>query len=71
VTEAEDIHLVARVKKVGNSLAIFIPAEEARRAGIVEGQTIAADIHAHAPDVFGLLKGKIKGAFTRRDLWDE
>ena len=62
----DDIHLVGKIKKVGNSLAFFIPAEEARRAGIVEGQTVRADIHPEVPEVLGILKDLDLPPFDRK-----
>lgn len=68
---SKDIHVVAKVKKVGNSLAVFIPAEQARAAGLTDGQTVEADIRP-APQLFGILKGKMKYApFSRDDLYDD
>lgn len=66
----KDIHVVGKVKKVGNSLAFFIPAEKARAVGITEGQSIEADIRP-APQLLGLLKGKKYVPFSRDDLYDE
>lgn len=67
---AKDIHVVAKVKKVGNSLALFIPADQARAAGLADGQTVQADIRP-APKLFGILKDRPYEPFTRDDLYDE
>jgi hypothetical protein len=61
------IHLVASVKRVGNSLAIFIPADKARAAHIKEGDTVEADLEPQAPEPFGLLKGLGLGPWTAED----
>jgi antitoxin component of MazEF toxin-antitoxin module len=37
--------ITQKVRKVGNSLAITIPREEADRLGIVEGDIVAASIN--------------------------
>lgn len=71
MAETRDVHIVGRVKKVGNSLAVFIPAEDARRAGLTEGQTVEADIRPSSGKLLGLLKGVPYQPFSRRDLYDE
>ena len=62
----EVVRVVARVKKVGNSLAVFIPAADARRAGLVEGQLVEATVRAHAPAPLGLLQDLAYQPFQRR-----
>jgi hypothetical protein len=63
---AKDIHVVAEVKRVGNSLAIFIPAEKAREAGLTEGERVHADIVKDVPEPFGLLKHLNYEPFDRK-----
>jgi bifunctional DNA-binding transcriptional regulator/antitoxin component of YhaV-PrlF toxin-antitoxin module len=62
----EVVRVVARVKKVGNSLAVFIPATDARKAGLEEGQLVEAIVRPHAPDVLGLLRDLPHQPFQRR-----
>lgn len=46
--------LTAPVKRVGNSLAIFIPAESARQANIREGDIVMADVTLDVLEPLGL-----------------
>lgn len=62
----EVVRVVARVKKVGNSLAVFIPAADARKAGLEEGQLVEAQVRPRSPQPLGLLKGLPYEAFERR-----
>lgn len=71
VSEAESIHVVGEVKRVGNSLAVFIPAEDARRLGLKAGQKVGATIRRAPQRLLGLLKDLPYRPFTRRDLHDE
>ena len=70
---SEVVRVVARVKKVGNSLAVFIPAADARRGGLEEGQLVEATVRAHVPDVLGLLRDLPHQPFQRREegAWRE
>lgn len=45
------------LKRVGNSLALFVPAAEVRRARLREGQTVEAVLRPVRPELLGLLKG--------------
>ena len=69
--KAPPIQLVTRVRRVGNSIAVLIPAREARRAGIREGQMITATIQQEIPEPLGLLEDLYDGEFSRRKerLW--
>lgn len=69
----EVVRVVARVKKVGNSLAVFIPAAEARRGGLEEGQLVEATVRAHVPEALGLLRDLPHAPFRRREegAWRE
>lgn len=74
VTEAAtaaEIRLVGEVKRVGNSLAVFIPADEARRLDLKAGQKVAATLRRAPPRLLGLLKDLPYEPFTRKDLYDE
>lgn len=64
-----DLRIVGTVRRVGNSLAFFIPAKEARRADLKEGQKVEVEIHTEVPDPFGLLKDVPYEPFSREDLW--
>ncbi|MCA1811253.1 MAG: hypothetical protein LC623_04490 [Halobacteriales archaeon] len=68
-----DVSLTAPVKRVGNSLAIFIPADKARSAHLKEGDTVHAVLKPEAPEVLGLLQHLGLGPFSRRDegLWHD
>ena len=71
VSETGEIRLVGEVKRVGNSLAVFIPAEDARRLGLQAGQKVAASFRRAPPRLLGLLKDVPYQPFTRKDLYDE
>jgi antitoxin component of MazEF toxin-antitoxin module len=65
----KELRLHGKVRRVGNSLAILIPAKEAREAGMKEGDSIAGSIHSDVPEILGLLKGKMPyEPFSRRDF---
>lgn len=65
------IEVAGHVHRVGNSLAIVIPAKDARRAHLKEGDPVHAVLRVDVPPPFGLLKGKVKTDFNRRKegLW--
>lgn len=50
-----ELRVASRVKRVGNSIAFFIPAAQARRVGIREGQLVEAHLRTEVPSPFGLL----------------
>jgi hypothetical protein len=61
-----NLSLTAPIKRVGNSLAIFIPADKARSARLKEGDTVHAVLEPQAPEVLGLLQHLGLGPFSRR-----
>ncbi|MEA3203827.1 MAG: hypothetical protein QOI63_1506 [Thermoplasmata archaeon] len=61
-----NVSLTVPVKRVGNSLAIFIPADKARSAHLKEGDTVRAVLEPEAPEVLGLLRHLDLGPFSRR-----
>jgi hypothetical protein len=67
----DEIVVVAPVRKVGNSLAVLIPAKDAKRAHISEGVPVRARVTVEVPEPLGLLKGIAKGHFDRKKegLW--
>ena len=71
VSEGRGVHVVGEVKRVGNSLAVFIPAEDARRLDLKAGDKVGATIRRAPPRLLGLLKDLPYQPFTRKDLYDE
>lgn len=69
--QTPEVHVVARIKQVGNSLALFIPAAEARKAGLREGQPVDVRIRKEVPSPLGLLKDVEFQPFVRSKggLW--
>jgi hypothetical protein len=65
------LDLVGRIRKVGNSLALLIPAKEGRRAGLREGQTVRAHLEPELPEPLGLLADLPYEPFDRHreGLW--
>ena len=63
------MHLTAPVKRVGNSLAIFIPADKAREASIREGDIVEADVEPQGPELLGMFKGMAPFDRHKEDLW--
>lgn len=51
-----ELIFAAPVRRFGNSLAVIIPAEEAKRAGILEGTRVAATLRPQVPSPLGMLK---------------
>lgn len=70
---ADDIRVVGQVRRVGNSLAFFIPADEARKARLHEGETVDVRIRKEVPSPRGLLseEGLAYEPFDRSEeaLW--
>lgn len=62
-----ELRVVTRVKKVGNSLAVFLPAADARAAGIEEGLLVEALVRPHAPQPVGLLHDLPYAPFRRAE----
>jgi len=62
-------------KRIGGSLAFFLPAELVRREGIEEGVPVrVAVVNRPRPRVRGLLKGKVRyEPFDRHaeELWPD
>lgn len=50
-----EIRVVGQVRQVGNSLAFFIPADDARKADLEEGETVDVRIHKDVSSPRGLL----------------
>ncbi|MCA1818916.1 MAG: AbrB/MazE/SpoVT family DNA-binding domain-containing protein [Thermoplasmatota archaeon] len=68
----DSLRLQGRVRKVGNSLAVLIPAEAAREAGLHEGDEVGVSLEPVEPTVFGLLKGVLPyEPFDREELYDD
>lgn len=64
-----DLHIHGTVRRVGNSLAVLIPAKDARRLGIKPGDQVDADLRTNTLPTLGWLKGKIPyEPFTRRSF---
>ena len=63
--------MAGQVHRVGNSLAIMIPAKDARRAHLKEGDPVHAVLTVDIPSPVGLLKGRAKTAVDRKrvDFW--
>lgn len=51
-----EIRVTAKLKRVGHSLALFIPAPDARRARLREGQAVDTTIRTEVPEPLGLLR---------------
>lgn len=68
---APKLRLRARVRRVGNSIALIIPAKAAREAGLRAGDQVEASIQVRGPDPLGLLKDLPYEPFERRKegLW--
>ena len=72
---AAPVHLHAKVRKVGNSLAILIPAETARKVGLAEGDEVEADLQKAQDEglarALGLLADLPYEPFSREGLYDD
>jgi hypothetical protein len=62
----EDIEVVGPIRRMGNSLAVVIPAKQAKRAHLTVGVPVRVRLSVDIPQPFGLLKGIAKGSFDRR-----
>ncbi len=58
--------LQGRITRVGNSLAVFIPAETVRRAGLEAGDRVEATFRSSDSEPFGLLSDIAREPFSRR-----
>ena len=67
------IEVDTAVKKVGNSLAVFIPADKARAGGLREGALVHVVLDAAPKTMLGLLKGTAYEPFDRRKdgMWHD
>ena len=66
------IEVHGKVRRVGNSLAVLIPAKQAREAGLHEGDPVTGTLQKDIPDVLGIVKGIVPyEPFSRRDLYDD
>ena len=63
----------ATVRRIGNSLGVVIPKEEAERQGLHEGDEVDLDVRKARTlaDVWGSLRGKIGRVDELNDLVDE
>lgn len=59
--------LIGRVTRVGNSLAVFIPAETVRKAGLAAGDRVQATLQSSIVDPFGLLSDLDTKPFVRHN----
>ena len=67
------LHVTVPVRKVGNSLGILLPAAEARKAGLQEGEMVDALLETKVSEPLGLLKDLPYREFRRskEGLWRE
>lgn len=66
------LRIHATVRRVGNSLAMVIPADVARRAGVRPGDVFDADLRRTQQPLLGALKGRLPYVpFDRRSLGDD
>ena len=63
-----DFQIHGKLRKVGNSLAILIPAKVAREANLAAGQTVDGTLRTDLPPILGFLKhqGVPHVAFDRK-----
>jgi hypothetical protein len=59
------VRVHGRLRKVGNSLALLIPAAAARRGGLRPGLTASAEIEPEGDDACGFLSDVYDGPFAR------
>lgn len=64
-----ETRFTGRLRRVGNSLAFFIPASETRRLDLQEGQTVDVTLTPRVPAALGLLADLPYEPFDRRELW--
>lgn len=60
-----EIRVGGHIRRVGNGLALLIPAKEARRAGLTAGDAVDAVIRSSPADAFGLLRNLPYSPFDR------
>ena len=63
----------ARIRRIGNSLGVVIPKEEADRQGLTDGDEVELEVRKARTigDVWGALRGKIGGVDAMNDLVNE
>jgi antitoxin component of MazEF toxin-antitoxin module len=64
-----DMRLKARVTRVGNSLGILIPSEEAKRHGIVAGDSVEIEVEKRSN--MRELFGSVSFSKSSQELKDE
>jgi len=70
------MQVTAKVRRVGNSLSIIIPAEKAKAEEIAEGDIVQIDIQkkVRIEDLFGSLKSRKSSQKAKDEAkagWDE
>lgn len=60
------LQVSGRIRRVGNGLALWIPARDARKAGLAAGDPVDAVIRRGVLDAFGLLSDLPYRPFERR-----
>jgi len=63
---AKSVRMELTVSKWGNSLAVRLPAESAKKIGVVEGDTLVAEVSADGCLVLAREGRAISGAEARR-----
>jgi bifunctional DNA-binding transcriptional regulator/antitoxin component of YhaV-PrlF toxin-antitoxin module len=67
------LQVSSQIRRVGNGLALIIPARDARRAGLAAGDPVDAILRSGVSDAFGLLSDLPPHEFERHreGLWRE
>lgn len=68
-----EMRVSGTVRRVGNGLALLLPAADARDAGIGAGDAVEAVIQRGEPEAFGLLRDRPYVPFLRatENAWRE
>lgn len=61
------MRVTTTVRRVGNSFAIFIPADKAREAQLREGDVVEAEVEPQAKELLGMFKHLGLGPWTAQD----
>lgn len=63
----------AKVRRIGNSLGVIIPKQEAQRQGLHEGDEVDLSVRKARglADVWGSMRGKLGRVDALNDLVDE
>jgi antitoxin component of MazEF toxin-antitoxin module len=63
----------ATIRRIGNSLGVIIPSEEARRRGLGEGDSVELEVRKARTlaEVWGALRGRLGSVDELNDLVDE